>query len=454
MMSQRDFSHLEPGARIKQLCTQGNDVVVDPNIPLRRYFRSGLEMVRMANVYAEEGSLESAFILYMKFMTLFLEKIRSHPEFSGHSSIDKTNNTKKLKEILPKAENLKAMLREKYQQEYNVIVKEQKKLEEELKLKQLEQLSQAQEEERRRQLLEEENKRKKEIRDEEKRIKDLQSFHHSHPKNAWSDAPPDYNSLGTLIYPTSALTISDGSPTNRPSAPLEDFSSPTTSPLVSPSSYIQSLPSVPSRDLKPLHPSIPAVDRSSKPTSLLSATNGAKIGGLREVVVPVELMPKFMNLAQANTLRNIETCGVLAGRLAQNQLLLTHLLVPKQCGTSDSCTTQQEEELFDYQDKFDLITIGWIHTHPTQTAFLSSVDLHTHCSYQLMMPEAVAIVCAPKYEETGYFTLTPNHGLSFIANCQESGFHPHPKEPPLFQKADHVTLDQNLPITVIDLRES
>lgn len=46
---------------------------------------------------------------------------------------------------------------------------------------------------------------------------------------------------------------------------------------------------------------------------------------------------------------------------AQHRLVLTHLLVPKQCGTSDSCTTQQEEELFDYQDKLDLITIGWIH---------------------------------------------------------------------------------------------
>ncbi|XP_066939836.1 STAM-binding protein-like isoform X2 [Macrobrachium rosenbergii] len=364
-------------------------------------------MVRMANVYADEGCLESAFILYMKFMTLFLEKIRSHPEFSGHSSIDKTNNTKKLKEILPKAENLKTLLREKYQQEYNVIVKEQKRLEEELKAKQLEQQRQAQEEERRRQLLEEENQRRKEIRDEEKRIKDLQSFHHNHPKNAWSDAPPDYNSLGSLIYPTSALTISDGSPTNRPSAPLDDFSSPTTSPS-SPSSNIQSLPSIPSRELKPMHPGIPAVDRSNKPTSLLSATVGVKSGGLREVVVPVELMSKFMNLAQANTLRNIETCGVLAGRL----------------------------------------------THPTQTAFLSSVDLHTHCSYQLMMPEAVAIVCAPKYDETGYFTLTHNHGLAFIANCQQSGFHPHPKEPPLFQKADHVTLDHTLPINVIDLRDS
>lgn len=40
-----------------------------------------------------------------------------------------------------------------------------------------------------------------------------------------------------------------------------------------------------------------------------------------------------------------------------------------------------------------------VQTHPTQTAFLSSVDLHTHCSYQLMLPEAVAIVCAPKHNE-------------------------------------------------------
>ena len=38
-------------------------------------------------------------------------------------------------------------------------------------------------------------------------------------------------------------------------------------------------------------------------------------------------------------------------------------------------------------------------THPTQTAFLSSVDLHTHCSYQLMMPEAIAIVCSPRFNE-------------------------------------------------------
>ena len=38
-------------------------------------------------------------------------------------------------------------------------------------------------------------------------------------------------------------------------------------------------------------------------------------------------------------------------------------------------------------------------THPTQTAFLSSVDLHSHFPWQKMMPEAIAIVCSPKFQE-------------------------------------------------------
>ena len=44
-----------------------------------------------------------------------------------------------------------------------------------------------------------------------------------------------------------------------------------------------------------------------------------------------------------------------------------------------------------------LLTLGWIHTHPTQTCFLSSVDLHTHCGYQSLLDEAVAIVLSPRF---------------------------------------------------------
>lgn len=36
------------------------------------------------------------------------------------------------------------------------------------------------------------------------------------------------------------------------------------------------------------------------------------------------------------------------------------------------------------------------------------------------------------YFRTGFFILTPEYGLEFIANCRETGFHPHPTDPPLY----------------------
>uniref|UniRef100_A0A1X7TST2 MPN domain-containing protein n=1 Tax=Amphimedon queenslandica TaxID=400682 RepID=A0A1X7TST2_AMPQE len=118
---------------------------------------------------------------------------------------------------------------------------------------------------------------------------------------------------------------------------------------------------------------------------------------------------------------------------SKNTLKITHIIVPKQMGKADSCETMKEEELFDALDKHDLITVGWIHTHPSQTAFMSSVDLHTHYSYQIMLQEAIAIVVAPKYDKVGNFTLTQPHGLNYIGRCSGKGFHTHPKEPPLYE---------------------
>lgn len=84
-------------------------------------------------------------------------------------------------------------------------------------------------------------------------------------------------------------------------------------------------------------------------------------GYLRQVVIPKDTMTKFLLLAKKNTANNVETCGILVGRLALNRLNITHVIVPKQHGTSDSCTTMNEEEIFDIQDQHNLITLGWIH---------------------------------------------------------------------------------------------
>lgn len=60
----------DPGARVRALCEYGTRLTeIDMNIPVTRYFRSGKEMIRMAEVYHEENDLEKAFILYSKFVT-------------------------------------------------------------------------------------------------------------------------------------------------------------------------------------------------------------------------------------------------------------------------------------------------------------------------------------------------------------------------------------------------
>jgi USP8 dimerisation domain len=60
----------DPAARVRALSDYGLHMTeVETNIPASRYFKSGKEMLRMADVYEEEGELEKAFILYNKFTT-------------------------------------------------------------------------------------------------------------------------------------------------------------------------------------------------------------------------------------------------------------------------------------------------------------------------------------------------------------------------------------------------
>ncbi|XP_054261603.1 STAM-binding protein-like isoform X2 [Macrosteles quadrilineatus] len=343
-------------------------------------------MVRMANVYFEEGQLENAYILYMKFMTLFLEKIRTHPQLNTVSSTEKVVNQQKLREVLPKAEQLKHQLLKKYEEEYERYLRDQTRREEE---------------------------RRKQVTDSDRRKR-------SSGKGGADILPP----------PQPSLVL-------EPVPPLPDQLH-----------YNLDLHPHPPDTLRP---SVPGVDRSTKPHSLLSSTLSNKLG-LRTVVVPHILHAKFIMLAQKKTENNIETCGILAGRLDHDHLVISHLIVPKQHGGADYCNMENEEEICEYSDQRELLTLGWIHTHPTQSAFLSSVDLHTHFSYQLMMPEAIAIVCAPRYQEVKVFCLTPYHGLEFIKNCRQPGFHPHPNEPPLFMVAEHYRMDSSAALEVVDLR--
>ncbi|XP_029034767.1 STAM-binding protein-like A [Osmia bicornis bicornis] len=393
----KDVGITDPRTRLKSLSDHASNVEIDRNIRPHRYYRSGVEMIRMADMYMKENGLEYAYFLYVKFITIFVEKIRSHPQHHTVPIKDKEQNQETLRKVIPKAEELKKQLLEQYQVELNKYladVKERERIEKErLKQEELEKLKE-----------EEERKNKQAALAAVKAAKAAMSTILSSPEENKLKVVPSLPKSLSLDKAAVSADISKGK-------------------------------------------KMPTIDRSTKPSMLMSDSFT-----LRDVVLPTKLMRNFLLLAFANTANNKETCGILAGKLERNKLVVTHLLIPEQTGSPDSCLTHNEEDIFDYQDQHNLITLGWIHTHPTQTAFLSSVDLHTHCSYQLMMAEAIAIVCAPKYDETGLFILTPEYGLDFIANCRETGFHPHPTEPPLYTKAKHCKLDVNAALEVVDLR--
>ncbi|WRX16760.1 JAB1/MPN/MOV34 metalloenzyme domain - like 5 [Theobroma cacao] len=238
-------------------------------------------------------------------------------------------------------------------------------------------------------------------------------------------------------------------------------------------------PQVTETDCRIENPSADGIVHSESPLQLHIATT---------------MMESFMKLAKSNTDRNLETCGVLAGSLKNRKFYVTALIIPKQESTSDSCQTTNEEEIFEVQDKKSLFPLGWIHTHPTQSCFMSSIDLHTHYSYQhsgsemeerqyftkphflllnlgwdfsrstlkqdleeIMLPESVAIVMAPRdtARKHGIFRLTTPGGMSVIRHCQQRGFHPHEQPPdggPIYSSCTDVYMNPNLKFDVIDLR--
>ncbi|EIM87188.1 Mov34-domain-containing protein [Stereum hirsutum FP-91666 SS1] len=175
---------------------------------------------------------------------------------------------------------------------------------------------------------------------------------------------------------------------------------------------------------------------------------------LKHVNFPRDCLNRFLSIAAVNTSMNRETCGLLLGKDKGSKFVVTTLLVPKQHSTSDTCTMDEEELVMMFTEERSLITLGWIHTHPTQSCFMSSVDLHTHSGFQRMLPESFAVVCAPKSTPNfGIFRLTDPPGLHAILDCNaKEAFHPHPNVP-IYTDADkgHVQI-KDLPLEIVDLR--
>ncbi|XP_019051534.1 PREDICTED: AMSH-like ubiquitin thioesterase 2 isoform X2 [Nelumbo nucifera] len=195
--------------------------------------------------------------------------------------------------------------------------------------------------------------------------------------------------------------------------------------------------------------------RNDHSKSSVAGSSESKV--LQDIHISARLMEDFLELARDNTNKDLETCGVLGAFLKKGTFYVTTLIVPKQESASNSCQALNEEEIYAIQDEQSLVPIGWIHTHPSQGCFMSSIDLHTHYSYQVMLPEAIAIVMAPtdKSRNYGIFRLSDPSGITVLKECQEKGFHPHQEPPdgsPLYEDCYNIYINPYLRFEIFDLR--
>ncbi|KAG2192298.1 hypothetical protein INT47_008235 [Mucor saturninus] len=423
-------------------------IPVDPNISIRLYFRSADLLFKQAHIYKLEHDWEHAYVLYMKFTNLGISELPKHPAYKN------AENKKSLKQLnrncleaLEALEQMKPVLEEAYASHV-------KKIEQAEEAKKASSISNQTTQWLLQQRPVETVSKDWNLQDALKGVAGVRTEYSEVAKS-----PTTGTGYQKAEYPSLSLhNQSDGyvyqaqlptSVQSPPQLPPKIRQQPTLPPKIPINRDIHSPelpPKIKLHEDKEIHRSGPTTDASTE-----------RGEPLRKLLLPKRLHARFVGIADRNTRNKIETCGILAGTLKNNILKITTLIIPKQTGTPDTCTTENEEDLFDIQDKHDLLTFGWIHTHPTQSCFLSSVDLHTHCSYQLMLPEAIAIVCAPSQTPNfGIFRLTDPPGLDIISNCKATpAFHPHP-DLPIYTAAEgdgHVGI-ADYDFTVLDLRDN
>ncbi|KAK9463791.1 uncharacterized protein V1516DRAFT_668704 [Lipomyces oligophaga] len=408
---------------IAELARLADEYEFDPSLALRYWVRSAAALERQAKVYDLELAFDEAYILYMRFAQLVLNSFPRHPEAKQAAGRKLyAGLTKDLKSIFVRLQELKPIIEEAVSERTEVL-RLQRERQEELALLRA---SRTYSEQRH---LDSEQHR-------ELDVLDLRGLGASENADLLGQTQQ-----GLSVEAPQRQSTADVYPQHVQGSEQKNTAWVAVPTPVSSGAEVDARRSTTASGIE--HKAV-------------SWTEGG--APLRTVFVPETLRSRFLAIAQANTDRKVETCGILCGILNRNAFFITHLVIPEQNSTADTCTTTDEEGLFEYLDTHDLFTLGWIHTHPTQTCFLSSVDLHTQNSYQLMLAEAIAIVCAPRHEPAwGVFRLTDPPGIKAVTACRRpEAFHPH-EEKNLYTTAQmppgHVSIRGGLPFEVADLRK-
>ncbi|KAK1881744.1 AMSH-like protease [Dissostichus eleginoides] len=368
------------------LSRMGSRVELSEDVPPRRYLRSGVEWSACERLPAG-GRLENAYVLYTihhrtlpndsnvnLYSSLFVEKLPAHRDYQQCSLPEKQLIMKKLQEVaFPRKDELKKLLQEKYSLEHSEYLRAQAATAEaEGRGLQLQQLSLLGDDRGRGQV--------------ENRGRGLQLVPPSSLGDDRGRGLEEYRGRGLQLEQLSLLDQDRGrglrmedrgrgllmeedrgrglmmEEERRRVAALQRLQIET--------EQFRFFEDQLQRQELPIRGSVPSqgaayqeqTSSSRQPIERLAGCC-TQCEGLRQVLVPRDLTSRFLLLAESNTARGLETCGILCGRL--NEFLLTHVVVPKQSSGPDFCDMENVEELFRFQDQKNLLTLGWIHVGNT-----------------------------------------------------------------------------------------
>ncbi|EXJ94740.1 hypothetical protein A1O1_03137 [Capronia coronata CBS 617.96] len=488
------LSLLRPPRNVQQITEAAQDYEYDASIPLRYWLRSAQAMLKEAEIYVREGDEETTYLLLFRHAHLILSQLPAHPQ-----ARDKVNRLllKEAEQEVNQNFRVLDLLKPRINERYDRYVRLMKEREARRIAQTQSQPSgeypaqQAALDQRAEPL------RAYEHQDLALRLAQKEISRRAANRQAASTSVTEGDDLSRRLQEIRARVEGRTQPTpldrdgrpqpsaansftyHYPSIPSHHDQSALGPPLPQgPRSDVQrdiatSPPAIPPKPgstatqppARPEKVSQPSASRSATPEPVHTFAPAAYLENgtpLRTVFLPPTLRTTFLRIAHKNTLANLETCGFLAGTLIANAFFISRLIVPAQTSTSDTCEMTNESQLFDYVDSEDLMILGWIHTHPTQTCFMSSRDLHTHAGYQMMLAESIAIVCAPSKGDTlhggdwGVYRLTDPPGKKAILSCNQPGiFHPHEVEN-IYTDAlrpGHVVEAKGMEFEVVDLRE-
>ncbi|XP_055331961.1 STAM-binding protein-like [Paramacrobiotus metropolitanus] len=426
----------EAKKRVKELADDGAKIQINVSDPPMRYYVSAKTLFEAAKFEAEKKEYEKAYTLIVRYLELFVNRLPRHPRYKDIKESVITDNKKTWSPAMRLGEDLKA----------KCIRKAAEEIEEEMgrkafliqKYHPLPDAAHAG------------------ARNVDGIIQKISDFNRTLPSAPLDDGPAADVSWPQRDYTPPNDEEDDGGVTI-------DWFSPSKNKM-SEEEILSHYPEI-NRMLKPRPKRIAAAGSQPVPPprpSKLSVDRQFPLpspaGILRPVQIAGDLVEKFIAAARDNTeKKNIETCGNLWGQRddEKGDYVVTHLLIPKQKGTDSYCEDMDDmSEAAQFAISRNLIQLGWIHTHPTQTAFLSSVDLHMQWGYQAMLPEAVAIVVAPAYDDVGFFRLTDG-GMQYIANCGHgTNFHSHNTTEQLFHRVDNIMINSSVAVDMKDFRFS